>query len=105
MSANGWKDRYWQEPLGLEHTRWSGNNLMCGTSSVISCRDLARTAQLWTNEGEWPGAGQMVSKAHIEEGRKPFLRNGDYGYTVWLHAQDPVDSEVAEFNGMFSQCA
>jgi len=105
ISADDWKSRNWQEPLGLEHTRWSGNNLMCGTSSVISCRDLARTAQLWTNEGEWPGAGQMVSKAHIEEGRKPFIRNGDYGYTVWLYGQDPVDSEVAEFNGLFGQCA
>lgn len=104
-SANAWKDRNWQTPLGLEHTKWSGNNLMCGTSSVISCRDLARTALLWTNEGEWPGAGQMVSKAHIEEGRKPFLNGGNYGYTVWLGANDPVDPEYVEFNGMFSQCA
>eukprot|EP00756_Hemistasia_phaeocysticola_P011458 Hpha_TRINITY_DN15122_c1_g16::TRINITY_DN15122_c1_g16_i1::g.129603::m.129603 len=106
-SADDWKDRNWQTPLGLEHTKWSGNNLMCGTSSVISCRDLARTAQLWTNEGEWPGAGQLLSKAHVQEGRKVFPQSTstEYGYTVWLEPNDPVDPERAEFNGMFSQCA
>jgi len=104
-SANDWKDRYWQEPLGLEHTSWAGNNLLCGFSSVTSCRDLARTAQLWANEGEWPGAGQMVSKAHIEEGRKSSPANANYGYTVTLRPSDPVDNERVGFNGMFSQCA
>eukprot|EP00756_Hemistasia_phaeocysticola_P000614 Hpha_TRINITY_DN10451_c0_g2::TRINITY_DN10451_c0_g2_i1::g.193440::m.193440 len=104
-SADEWKLRNWHEPLGLEHTRWGGNNLMCGTSSVISCRDLARTAQLWANDGEWPGAGQMVSKTHIEEGRKVFLEGGDYGYTVWLRPDDPVDGERVSFAGMFTQCA
>jgi len=105
LSADGWKNRYWQEPLGLENTRWTGNNLMCGTSSVLSCRDLARTAQLWANEGEWPGAGQLLSKTHIEEGRQVFLPSGDYGYTVWLDPEDPVDAERVSFAGMFTQCA
>lgn len=105
LSANDWKDKYWQEVLGMEHTRWGGNNLMCGTSSVLSCRDLARSAQLWANEGEWPGAGQVVSKTHIEEGREVFLPEGDYGYTVWLDPEDPVDAERVSFAGMFTQCA
>ena len=41
------------EPLGLEHTRWTGAATPCGSGTVISCRDLARTAQLWANDGEW----------------------------------------------------
>jgi hypothetical protein len=59
LNAEQWKDRHWQAPLGIEHSRWgSGGSLQCGTSSLMSCRDLARTALLWANDGQWPGRGQ-----------------------------------------------
>jgi hypothetical protein len=63
LNAEEWKDRYWQQPLGLEHSRWvGGSGLACGTSSVVSCRDLARTALVWANDGQWPEEGQMVRR-------------------------------------------
>ena len=113
LSPEAWKDRHWQEPLGLEHSRWGSNgDLQCGTSSVISCRDLARTALLWANDGQWPGSGQLVSVEHVREGRElgpegagERLTGADYGSTVWLSSDDPVDPEMALWGGLFGQCA
>jgi hypothetical protein len=93
LNAEEWKDPYWQRPLGLEHSRWVGDSgLACGTSSVVSCRDLTRTAALvWANNGQWPDQGQMVSAEHIHAGRRlgpegeeARLISDDYGSTVWL---------------------
>ena len=81
-------------------------------AQVMSCRDLARTALLWTNSGEWPEHGQLVSEEHIREGRQlgpegpgARLTGADYGSTVWLGSADPVDPEFALFGGLFAQCA
>ena len=47
LSAMAWKDRHWAGPLGLNRTRWGTEAMLeCGTTSRISCRDLARTAQV-----------------------------------------------------------
>jgi hypothetical protein len=111
LSIDEWKDRYWSDVLGLEHTRWSSGGLLsglqCGFTAEPSCRDLARMAQLWTNEGAWAGHGQVMDKQFANDGREwVYPGSGtEYGYTLWLNVNDPVDRKVAEFNGMFGQCA
>jgi hypothetical protein len=94
----------------MEHTQWGNifsGNLGCGFGAEPSCRDLARAAQLWTNKGEWPGAGQIMSREYAEQGVKATFPNSgrDYGYTLPLNSADPVDTTMASFNGMFAQCA
>jgi hypothetical protein len=45
----------------MEHTKWgtslggdgSPGYLNCGFSAKMSCRDSARAAQLWANNGAW----------------------------------------------------
>lgn len=107
LDANAWKEKHFFEELGMEHTRWSGNSLTCGAGAQLSCRDLARTAQLWVNEGEWPGAGQLMNREHAIEGTEWVYPNqGDpYGYGVRLRPDDPVDPKVAFFGGILVQCA
>jgi CubicO group peptidase (beta-lactamase class C family) len=73
VSAEEWKDRKWTGPLGIEHSTWTSGasgTLPCGSGAVMSCRDLARTALLWTNNGQWPEHGQLVSEEHISAGRR-----------------------------------
>ena len=116
LTAEEYKDRKWTEPLGIEHSTWvsgSSGTLPCGSGAVMSCRDLARTALLWTNEGQWPEHGQLMSQEHVAAGRRlgpegagPRLIGPDYGNTVWLASpSDPVDPERASFIGAVSQCA
>jgi CubicO group peptidase (beta-lactamase class C family) len=118
LTTPQFKDKYWAEPLGLEHTSWSpifpgGPNLGCGFSASTSCRDLARAAQLWVNEGQWPGAGQLLSQQYAVDGRRQtvvtppipgFAAGGMYGYTMWLNTDDPVDKEIAHMEGLDAQC-
>jgi len=108
-STETWKDNNWQEPLGMEHFEWVNyaGYLHCGYTSETTCRDLARAAQLWVNEGAWPGVGQMMSVEHIRDGRTHVYPGSgtEYGYTTWLDTRDPVDEEVHGFVGMYSQCA
>jgi CubicO group peptidase (beta-lactamase class C family) len=112
LTTPAWKDKYWQEILGMEHQSWTGtllnrNNLGCGFGAQTSCRDLARAAQLWANEGAWPGHGQIMDKEYAVNGRKyTYPTSGEeYGFTFWLNTKDTVDPENAHFNGMFAQCA
>jgi len=109
LSAFQFKNRYWETVLGMENWNWEEyvGYLHCGYTSVTSCRDLARAAQLWVNEGAWPNAGQVISRDHILDGRTPIFPDSgsDYGYTVWLRPDDPVDPEVHSFMGAYSQCA
>lgn len=108
LSARDWKDQHWQQVLGMEHTSWgSASRLQCGYTVDTSCRDLARAAQLWVNEGAWAGHGQVMSREHAVDGRKwTYPQSGtEYGYTNWLHVSDPVDPEIANFDGMYAQCA
>ena len=52
LGAYEWKEKYWSEVLGMEHQNWgTGSTLQCGFSATTSCRDLARVAQLWLNDG------------------------------------------------------
>jgi len=111
-SASDWKDANFFKPLGMEHSRWSGSNLACGTSAELSCRDLARAAQLWLNEGEWKGADgeavQLMSREHAVVGTTqvfPDAGGDPYGYTVRKRPADPVDPNVAYFGGVLVQCA
>ena len=79
----------------------SSGTLPCGSGAVMSCRDLARTALLWTNGGQWPEHGQLVSEEHVAMGRRlgpegpgARLEGPAYGNTVWLASpDDPVDPE------------
>jgi CubicO group peptidase (beta-lactamase class C family) len=114
LSTRAWKDKHWQEVLGMEHTQWGSifsGDLQCGYSAEPSCRDLARAAQLWANEGEWPGAGQLMSKQFAIDGRRQqstadaAFAYSPYGYTLWLNTADTVDPEAGNLNGMFAQCA
>ena len=64
-----WKDKYFHAALGFEHTEWgSDGDIRCGSSVQASCRDLARAAQLWANDGFWPGYGQLMSREYAVQG-------------------------------------
>jgi len=109
MSTEQWKNNNWQNLLGMEHFEWEDylGYLHCGYTSETTCRDLGRAAQLWVNEGAWPGIGQIISAEHIRTGRTNVFptKGTEYGYTTWLDVNDPVDEEVHGFVGMYSQCA
>jgi len=109
LTTFAWKNRFWQEILGVEDGFVWGNAVgtRCGYSVETSCRDLARTALLWANEGGWNGAGQLVNRAYMQRGGTwVYPTSGtDYGFTVWRSSNDPVDNMVNSYNGMFSQCA
>jgi len=107
ISTNDWKNKFWHDIIGLESMTWSGSNLGCGFGATTSCRDLARAAQLYLNDGAWPGVGQVMNEQYTKDSRKQMLTNigENYGYTVWRQANDPVDPDVSSFNGMYSQCA
>eukprot|EP00040_Diaphanoeca_grandis_P028991 m.168688 g.168688 ORF g.168688 m.168688 type:complete len:383 (+) comp31533_c0_seq1:190-1338(+) len=112
LGASTWKDKHFFEPLGMEHSSWSGSSLACGTSAELSCRDLARVAQLWLNNGEWLGAKgdtvQLMSREHATVGTTQAIpgAGGDpYGYGLRLRPNDPVDPNVAYFGGVLVQCA
>lgn len=107
-STPEWKDKYYQSVLGMEHLRWAtGDLLQCGFSAQTGCRDLARAAQLWANEGVWEGHGQLMNKEYAQQGRSWVFPNSgnEYGYTLWLKTNDPVDPQQAHMNGMYAQCA
>ena len=120
-----WKQKYFHEPLGLEHTEWSsllpppfGTNLVCGFTARSSCRDEARIAQLFVNEGAWPmedgSAAQMLTRDFSIEARRTTIKSdiadqnitagAEYGFTMWLDSNDPVDSEIAHMEGLDAQC-
>jgi len=102
-----WKEKFYADVLGFESMTWTGNKLGCGYGSVTTCRDLARAAQLYLNDGAWPGAGQVMNKEYTQTSRTQIFPNSGraYGYTVWRQENDPVDKNISSFNGMFSQCA
>jgi CubicO group peptidase (beta-lactamase class C family) len=106
-NAETWKDKHLFGPLGMEHSKWTGNDLPCGAGAELSCRDLARGAQLWLNAGAWPGHGQLMDSRHALDGTKwVYPDQGDpYGYGVRLRPGDPVDPNVAFFGGILVQCA
>jgi len=117
LTTEQWKDKYWHEGLGLEHSEWVNGDppleyLQCGYSSQMSCRDLARSSLLWMNEGEWAGV-QVVDRDFILAGRTSVYPDSDvgegigYGYLVWRFqdGDDPVDPNVHSFAGAEAQCA
>ena len=93
--------RYWADVLGMEHMNWgTGPTLQCGFTSVTSCRDLARVAQFWLNDGVWAtdgskaagggaddaaAASQVMNAEYARKGRTNVFPNKgkDYGYTLW----------------------
>jgi len=112
LTTEQFKDRYWQQAIGMEHMEWTSNpmgELMCGFTSVVSCRDMLRAGQLWLNEGAWAGQ-QIINRNHILTGRTFVYPNSnppigtEYGYTVWQLEGDDVD-HVHSFMGALSQCA
>ena len=73
----------------------------------MSCRDLARHAQLWLNRGVWEGE-QLVSKEFILRGSTqvfPKAGGDPYGYGVRLFPTDPVAKDTVYFGGAYIQCA
>jgi hypothetical protein len=44
LTQEAWKDKYWTEALGIEHSTWGEGDgtIRCGSSIRYSCRDLAR---------------------------------------------------------------
>lgn len=107
LSTYAWKEKFYADVLGFESMTWTGNNLGCGFGSVSTCRDLARAAQLYLNDGAWKDEGQVMNKEYTQASRTDIFPNSgrDYGYTIWLQGNDPVDQDVSSFNGMYSQCA
>jgi len=110
LTTFDWKQRFYHDVMGFDDGfDWgsAGNHVRCGYSVETSCRDLARTALLWANEGEWAGVGTVVNREYIQQGRMGiFPQSGaDLGYMVWRVSNDPVDDEVSGFYGAFSQCA
>jgi len=111
LSAAAWKDKFWAEPLGIEHQQWGGigGYLDCGFGCASSCRDAARVGQLWANEGAWPGEGQMIPVEYARTARSdifPYAQNswGAYGYTLWLWLDDDIDPDVFMMAGAGAMC-
>lgn len=109
LSTENWMLKHFWEDMGFEHSQWRAKLwLQCGTSSEMSCRDLARHAQLWLNRGEWAGVGQLLNRKYVEDGTKWVFPEDDgqpYGYTLPLRPQDAIDPTLASFDGLFGQCA
>jgi len=108
LSAVEWKDRYWQEALGMEHMSWTGLGGIsilgsCGFGQDISCRDLARSGQLFLNDGAWDGK-QLANEKFMKNSRIKTVGDYDYGYTLWLEPEDPVDPLVSSHRGAGGQC-
>jgi len=110
LTTFDWKQRFYHDVMGFEDgLEWgsAGDHVRCGYSVETSCRDLARAALLWANEGLWAGVGTVVNREYIQQGsRGIFPQSGaDLGYMVWRHSNDPVDAEVSAYWGALSQCA
>lgn len=108
LSADAWKNRYWMQTLGMEHMNWNigrGNLISpaCGYGQDISCRDLARSGQLFLNDGQWDGK-QLANAEYMRNSRVNIPRNEEYGYTLWLDGRDPVDPAVSSHQGASGQC-
>jgi CubicO group peptidase (beta-lactamase class C family) len=112
LSTSDWMQRYYFNKLGVEHSRWLplAGSLLCGFSADTSCRDLARFGQLWANEGRWRGDDgapeQLMQRGYAIEGRTHVFPNSgrDYGYTLPLSSNDPVDPTTGSMVGMNAQC-
>jgi hypothetical protein len=114
MSAEEFKDEFWHEAIGLEHSSWVEDStlghLRCGFTSQMSCRDLARSAQLWLQDGEWNGK-QVVNRNHVTFGSTAVFPESEvdpgyeYGYLVWRKEFDDVDDDLFYFAGAELQCA
>jgi hypothetical protein len=74
---------------------------------MTGCRDLARTAQFWLNNGAIPGVGQVGSKEfHADATSRAWdTVSNAYGYTVWLNDWSTVDPTSYNFLGILDQCA
>jgi CubicO group peptidase (beta-lactamase class C family) len=106
-----WMETYFLNRLGMEHFSWQaspprGGYLHCGYSSQTSCRDLARNAQLWVNNGVWQGE-RLIEESHLQQARSWQFPNsgGEYGYLSWLQTSDDVDENVVSWHGTYTQCA
>lgn len=114
MTAEEFKDEFWHKEIGLEHSTWVEDpevgHLRCGYTSQMSCRDLARSAQLWLQFGVWNGK-QVVDRDHVVKGTVSVFPDSDvsagyeYGYLVWLNNDDVVDPNQYTFAGADVQCA
>lgn len=118
LTGREWKDKYYQEALGFEHTVWEDGpgvpalgHFPCGWGIQTSCRDLARAGQLWINDGLVPTRLRaegvpLVPRQYMTEARRWVYPDSgtEYGYTAWLNEEDPVDPEVANFIGAGEQC-
>jgi len=114
LTTSEWMQRYYFSKLGVEHSRWgpAAGNLLCGTGAETSCRDLARFGQLWANQGLWPSENpseppeQLMQRQFSIDGRTWVFpqTSRDYGYTLVLSSNDPVDPGRANFQGLNAQC-
>jgi CubicO group peptidase (beta-lactamase class C family) len=118
LTGRAWKDKYYQEALGFEHSIWEDGpgvpgegRFPCGWGIQASCRDLARAGQLWINDGLLPTRLRpegvpIIPRDYMEAARRwAYPTSGtEYGYTTWLDVNDPVDQEVASFIGAGDQC-
>ncbi len=67
-------------------------------------------AQLWLNDGRWPNSdgevAELMAESYAIEGRTVLFPGfgRDYGYTMPLMSNDPVDPSTANFQGLNAQC-
>jgi len=118
LSLEEFKDKYWHDVLGMESFLWETDPtgiLDCGGSNgETTCRDLARAAQLWINDGIWEDE-EVVLFDHISEGRTNVYphKEREYGFGLWLQqvdTPDPVDPSPPypgrhSMMGIYAQCA
>ena len=112
VGSGDWMEREYFAKLGVEHSRWAplAGNLLCGFSADTSCRDLARFGQLWANEGVWinseGAAEQLMGREYSIEGRTFVFpqTSREYGYTLPLSVNDPVDPTTGSMVGLNAQC-
>ena len=83
---------------GIISAKYSGEQ---GTmAQTISCRDISRSGQLFLNDGVWDGK-QLANAQCMRDARVNIPRNEEYGYTLWLDQNDPVDNKVSSQQVLF----
>ncbi len=92
-------DEWLFEPLGMTHSRMSGDRSgsSTGTFSGLqsTCLDLARFGMLFAQQGRWEGE-QLVSKAWVREavGSASQSLNAGYGLLWWVNRSGELRGPV-----------
>jgi CubicO group peptidase (beta-lactamase class C family) len=102
MSPDAYADEHLFEPIGMD-VDWKQDALgqpAMYMNANASCRDNARLAYLYMQNGCWDGE-RILSESWIRESTSPSTSmNRGYGYWWWLNGEEPLlDSVTFEDKG------